>query len=63
MLLEDGPLAHSRICSITVSPSIVDYVVLELIVLLVMLVFDFVRGSAVRIDYSGEVRVYSKRRI
>jgi hypothetical protein len=53
MLLEDGLLAHLRICNIAVSPSIVDCVVLELIGPLVMLAFDFVRGSAVRIDIQG----------
>ena len=48
MLLEGDPLAHFRICSIAVSSSIVDCVVLELIGFLIMLVFGFLssnRGS------------------
>ena len=58
MLLEDGPLAHFRICSITVSSSIVDCVVLELIGLLIMLVFGFVLEPRLASIFGGGPRLF-----
>ena len=63
MLLEDGPLAHFRICSIAVSSSIVDCIVLELIGFLIMLVFGFVLEPRLALIFGGRLAFIQKEAV